>query len=265
MKITVIGAGNMGGAIAAGAVRSGLVAPDDVMISNPGRRFVDSMKAEGYMLGYTCDNATSVEGAEMVIVAVKPWKMEEVLGQIAPKLDRQKQCVVSIAAGISFAKLEEYLANDRYGDVALYRVIPNTAIAIGLSVTFVSSHKSSAGQDADLKELFGKLGSVFDITEEEIYPYTALSSSGIAYAYKYLDAAAQGGVKMGVGQQRALRVVIDTMKSAVAMLEANRTMPQQEIDKVTTPGGITLKGLDAMEKNGFSRAVLEGLLATKFD
>lgn len=255
----------MGGAIAAGAVRSGLVAAQDMTIANPSTRFVDALRAEGYEVNYTPDNAASVAGADMIVVAVKPWKMEEVLGQIAAGLDRKRQAVVSVAAGVSFGQLEEYLQTDKYGDIALYRVIPNTAIAIGKSVTFVVSHKTSAGQDAQVAELFGALGSVFDITEDDIYAYNALSGSGIAYAYKYMDAVMKAGGQMGVEQSRALDIILQTVKGAVAMLEANGTLPQQEIDKVTTPGGITLRGLAAMEQNGFSEAVLEGMLATKFD
>lgn len=263
MKITVIGAGNMGGAIAEGAVKKGVVDPRDMTISDPLYTLADKLRNEGLAVNYTTDNTAAVAAADLVVVAVKPWLMEEVLGDIAPALDRTRQSVISIAAGISFEQLAGYLSCATLGPVALYRVIPNTAISIGQSVTFIAKHDTTPQSDAQVLKLFGELGQVFEIGEEQMTAGTALASSGIAYAFKYIDVAMRGGEAMGFGQREALRIVMATVKGAVAMLEANGRLPQAEIDRVTTRGGLTLKGLEAMERGGFSDAVIDGLKATK--
>ena len=262
MKITVIGGGNMGGAVAVGAVKNKVVAGRDVVISDP-RETLSETLGQGTEIRFTTDNASAVEGADLVVVAVKPWLMEQVLGGIAAKLDREKQAVVSIAAGVTFEKLNEYLSSSELGAIGLYRVIPNTAIALGQSATFIAKNGTTAGQDEMVLSLFDALGEVFEVEEGQMTAVTALSSSGIAYALRYMDAAVKGGVEMGLDAGESLKIVLQTMRGAITLLETNGTMLQTEIDKVTTPGGITLKGLEAMEQNGFSDAVLKGLLATK--
>lgn len=252
----------MGGAVALGAVKNMVVAGRDVIISDP-RESLENNLGAGTEIRFTSDNVAAIEGSDLVIVAVKPWLMEEVLGGIAENLDREKQALVSIAAGVTFEKLGEYLSFDRYGKMGLYRVIPNTAIALGKSATFIAKQGTYKEQDRMLVSLFDALGEVFEVKEEQMTAVTALASSGIAYALRYMDAAVKGGVEMGLDPGEALRIVLQTVRGAVALLETNGTMPQTEIDKVTTPGGITLKGLEAMEQNGFSDAVIKGLLATK--
>lgn len=253
----------MGGSIAAGAVKAGVVDAGSVTIADPRADIVESLAQKGVVIGYSAENREALRGADLIIVAVKPWLMESVLGEISDVIDRSRQAVVSIAAGVTFSQLEAYLATAKFGGMGIYRVIPNTAISIGSSVTFVASHNTSTTQDSYVMELFKSLGEVFVIGEGEMTAATALASSGIAYAFKYIDAAMQGGATMGFDEQTALRIVVATVKGAVGMLETHGSMPQEEIDKVTTPGGITLKGLEAMEKAGFSQAVIDGLLATK--
>ncbi len=259
MKITVIGGGNMGGATAAGAIKAGVVKAEDVVISHLEPKchplfeeFLDQVKIED-------NNALSVEGADMVVVAVKPWMMEEVLGEISAKLDRKRQSLVSIAAGITFEQLEKMLDVATLGDMGLYRIIPNTAIAISQSTSFICRHNTTAEQDERLLSVFDAVGRSFLIEESQMTAMTSLSSCGIAFAYKYIDASIEGGVELGIEESVARDVVLQTVRGALMMLETNGTMPQPEIDKVTTKGGITQKGLDAMAEAKFVEAVKAGL------
>lgn len=252
----------MGGAIAVGAVKQNIVAPGNVVVSDPRESLAEQMGMGDGIL-FTTDNVSAIEGADLVIVAVKPWLMEEVLVGIAPHLERDKQALASIAAGVTFEQLSKYLAFGQYGEIGVYRVIPNTAIALGKSATFIAKSGTSDSQDNSVKKLFAALGEVFEVREEQMTAVTALASSGIAYALRYIDAATNGGKVMGLDASQSLEIVMQTMRGALALLETNGTQPQTEIDKVTTPGGITLKGLEAMEQNGFSDAVIKGLLATK--
>ncbi len=263
MKITVIGGGNMGGAIAAGAIRKGVVKGEDVTISHLEPKCEPLFEGFRDTIVINDDNAASIAGSDLVIVAVKPWMMEQVLGEVAPLFDRTNQALVSIAAGVTFEQLEAMMDVESKGDVAMYRIIPNTAIAIAQSTSFICRNKTSQEQDEKLLSIFDALGRSFLIEESQMTPLCSLSSCGIAFAYKYMLASMEGGIEMGIEEQMARDVVLQTVRGALMMLETNGTMPQPEIDKVTTKGGITEKGLKAMAEAGFTEAVISGLKASR--
>ena len=178
-------------------------------------------------------------------------------------LDRQKQALVSIAAGVKFEQMEQMLDSAQMGGIGMYRIIPNTAIAIAQSVNFISKSGTTTTQDEAVLSIFESLGKCFVVEESMMSPYTSLSSCGIAFAYKYIDASIEGGVEDGIDRDIARDVVLQTVRGALMMLETNGSMPQEEIDKVTTKGGITLKGLEAMARDGFSEAVKSGVRESK--
>ncbi len=258
MKITVIGGGNMGGAIVRGLVSRGCVNGSDVTVADPSDAVRAVFRDFDKDINLATNGAGAVVGADLVIVAVKPWLMESVCGEIAPAL-KPGQKVASIAAGVTFGQIEGWIG----AGYTMFRIIPNTAIALGQSATFIASKNASPTQDQALAALFAPLGKVFGVSEEQMPAVTALASCGIAYALRYIDAAAHGGHELGLDYERSLEIVMQTVKGALALLETNATRPQAEIDKVTTPGGITLKGLDAMENLGFTDAVIGGLKASK--
>ncbi|MEG0807836.1 MAG: pyrroline-5-carboxylate reductase [Alistipes sp.] len=259
MKLAILGGGNMGGAIAFGAVDRKIVAAVDVTISHPSRTLCELLEQHGHRVELTTDNRKAVEEADVVVVAVKPWLAEEVFGEIATVL-RPNQIVVSIVASATLSTLASYLGKPQQ---PIFRVIPNTAITLGRSATFVCHQHATEAQCNSISALFEPLGALFFVEEAQMEAVTALSSCGIAYAFKYIDAAVTGGVTLGVDRAQALRIVMQTIEGALALLDANNSQPQTEIDKVTTPGGITLRGLAAMEQAGFSQAVIAGLKASK--
>ncbi len=264
MKITIIGAGNMGGAIARG-LTSGEKS-SDIRLTCTARTEQTLAKIRNTRpeIHTTTDNVEAVKGADIVLLAVKPWFIRETLIQIRPVLDLEKQIVVSVAAGISFDELEQWLVAD--GDRSkptLFRAIPNTAAAVGESMTFLAPRHASAEQQNLLAELFGALGEVMIVDEKQLEVGMALASCGIAYALRYVRAATEGGVQLGMRAGDAQRVVVQTIKGAAALLAASGNHPEAEIDKVTTPGGITIRGLNEMERSGFTAAVINGLLASK--
>ena len=262
MKIVVIGGGNMGGAIAQGSVRESIVAPQDVTIADPSPNVNHFFKELNPQINLCQDNAKAVVGADIIIIAVKPWLIESVLEEISDSIDRERQLVVSIAALVSFENINQYLNSEQKGSVALYRVIPNTAISLGHSATFICKHNSSPEQDDMIISLLNGLGKTFVVDESQMSSLTSLASCGIAFIYKYIDASIKGGIEMGIDSELAREVVLQTVEGALKMLNTNNTMPQVEIDKVTTPGGITLKGLEEMERSGFTTAVVNGLMAS---
>ncbi len=255
MKISIIGGGNMGGAIAFGAISQGVVEATDVAISHLSTKMRPLFGDIAEQVTIENCNGKVIADADIIILAVKPWLVEEVMGEISPLLDRAKQSIISVVAGLSFAQLSSLLQFEALGSLPLYRVIPNTAISIGQGVSIISSCGSTSELDSAVVELFDALGSTFVVEESMMTPLTSLSSCGIAFALRYLDASARGGVAVGIDPKMSLEVTLKTMLGAVAMLERNGGEPQAEIDKVTTKGGITLKGLEAMERDGFSHAV----------
>ncbi|MDR0738464.1 MAG: pyrroline-5-carboxylate reductase [Prevotellaceae bacterium] len=263
MKITVIGAGNIGGAIVEGTLKQGILTTADIVVSDPHPNVKERFLSKGIVVNHVNNNAVAVAEADLIIVAVKPWLVEGVMGEISGAINRDEQAIVSIAAGVTFAQIAQYLSVADRGPAEVYRIIPNTAISLGKSVSFIAKHNTSARHDDQVHALFEALGEIFYVEEHEMTACTALSSAGIAYALRYIDAAMRGGEALGLDKEKSLRIVMKTVDGALALLDANSTYPQTEIDKVTTPGGVTLKGLEKMEDGGFSQAVIDGLLATK--
>ncbi|MBE6201443.1 MAG: pyrroline-5-carboxylate reductase [Rikenellaceae bacterium] len=262
MKIAIIGAGNMGGALARGLAKGTIIPTADIYVANPSTAKLEALKEELPDINITTDNCEAAASADMVVLAVKPWKVEGVLGEIRPHLDYSRQSVASMVGGLGLAQLTEWL--DRGDGVvpATYLIIPNTAIATISSMTFIASARSTEVQDCVLLDIFGELGEAMLVEEGQIAAGTSLASCGIAYALRYVRAAMEGGVELGFRADDAKRIVMQTLRGAVDVLAANDTHPEAEIDRVTTPGGLTIKGLNAMEAAGFSHSVIEGLRAS---
>lgn len=254
MKIAIIGGGNMGGATAIGLVKAGVRG-----ISVTTRHESSLEKFKGYDIGTGVDNAAAAEGADIVILVVKPWLMEGVVKELKTTLNLDKQLVVSMTTGVVPEQYQQWLGED----LQLAYVIPNIAIETGESMTFISNVSATEEQLKQLDTLFSKVGTVLTVPFDRLSAGTALASCGIAYALRYIRAASEGGVQLGFFAKDAAKIVAQTAKGAASLLEAHNSHPEAEIDKVTTPGGITIKGLNAMEEAGFTNAVIRGLLASR--
>lgn len=260
MKIGIIGAGNMGGAIARGIAASGIVAVSDIAVCSPNRHGeLDALAAEYPGLNVSTDNSLAAK-ADYIILAVKPWLLDEVFNAIAADVDFTRQAIVSIVAGVPLSHLEEFAPEGI--KPAVFRLIPNTAISVHESMTFISAANASKEQIDEVSGLFGKLGKVMVVEERLMGAGTALASCGIAYVMRYVRAATEGGVELGFRADDAKEIMLQTLIGAAKLLESTGNNPETEIDKVTTPGGLTIKGLNTMERNGFSNAVIEGLKAS---
>jgi pyrroline-5-carboxylate reductase len=248
----------MGGAIVRGLSKGKLIQSKNIRVSDVSKSNLDAIKAFEPEITVNEYNVEIVGGADIIILAVKPWLVWSVAEEIAHKIDFEKQMIVSIAAGIEFSQLSEFFNKD----VTLFRVIPNTAIDVLQSVSTISSKNASKDQEQQILDIFGELGKTFLVPETQLNAFMSLSSCGIAYAFRYIRAAMEGGVEMGIYPNIAKEVVIQTLRGAIELLEVNNSHPEVEIDKVTTPGGITIKGLNEMEENGFTNAVIKGLKAS---
>ena len=258
MKIAIIGAGAMGGAMADGFIKSGAVKPADISVTNPTAQKLEHFALQGASV--TTDNKTAAEGADIVIIAVKPWLVEQVVNELKPVLNYTRQTIITVAAGISGSQFTAWLKKDD-AVPQTFIVIPNTAIAVLASMTFIVPVNATADTTAIVKALFDNVGQTMVTDERHLSAGMTLASCGIAYAMRYVRAAAEGGVELGFKADMAKDIVLQTMKGAVELLQANGNHPEAEIDKVCTPGGLTIRGLNEMEHAGFTSAVIRGLKA----
>jgi pyrroline-5-carboxylate reductase len=258
LKIAIIGAGNMGGAIARGLAKGSLIAASNILVSDVSESHLAAIRSAQPEITTSTSNIEIVKNADIVILAVKPWLVEVVAAEIEKKLDYKKQIIVSVAAGVDFSNLVDFFDSD----ATLFRVIPNTAIDVLQSVSTISALNANKEHEEVVLSLFSELGKTFMVPESQLNAFMSLSSCGIAYAFRYIRAAMEGGVEMGIYPNVAKEVVLQTLRGAIDLIEANESHPEVEIDKVTTPGGITIKGLNEMEANGFTNAVIKGLKAS---
>ena len=258
MKIAIIGAGAMGGAMADGFIKSGAVKPADISVANPTAQKLEHFALQGASV--TTDNKTAAEGADIVIIAVKPWLVEQVVNELKPVLNYTRQTIITVAAGISGSQFTAWLKKDD-AVPQTFIVIPNTAIAVLASMTFIVPMNATADTTSTIKALFDNVGQAMVTDERHLSAGMTLASCGIAYAMRYVRAAAEGGVELGFKADMAKDIVLQTMKGAVELLQANGNHPEAEIDKVCTPGGLTIRGLNEMEHAGFTSAVIRGLKA----
>jgi pyrroline-5-carboxylate reductase len=263
MKIAIIGAGNMGGAIARGMASGSVIKASDITCSDRSKESLDKLKAIHPDIQVTSDNEEAIKNAGIVLLAVKPWMAEKIIHEIKPGLNYEEQIIVSIMAGVTFEQLNQYLERKDQAPPALFRLIPNTAIDVQSSMTFIAAQNVAQAQTGLIVRLFNELGDTLLIEEQLMGACTALSSCGIAFAFRYIRAAMEGGIELGIYPDQARNIVLQTLKGAVDLLLAHGTHPETEIDKVTTPGGITIKGLNEMEHAGFTSAVIKGLKASK--
>lgn len=253
MKIAIIGAGNMGGAIARGMCKGTIIAPEDIVLSNRSVAKLDAIKSQHPAIGITCNNREAARDARMIILAVKPWLIKEVIDEIQPT---HEQIVVSVAAGIDFESLDAMLP--QRGNT-IFRLIPNTAISLQESLTLISSYNATPEQNQLMLDIFNEMGVAMLIPENRMSAATSMTSSGIAYALKYIQAAMQAGVELGIYPHDAMKMVAQSMKGAAELILQNDTHPSVEIDKVCTPGGYTIKGINTLESHGFTTAVIEAI------
>lgn len=259
MRIGIIGAGNMGGAIARGLSSSQL----DISVSVSDLSFdrLSELKSEYPQIMTTTRNIDVVKDADVILLAVKPWLVETVLNELKTEIDYSKTIILSIAAGVAIESIKTWLNGD--DGAVIFRAIPNTAISIHQSMTFVCHSPNASSEHVEkIKTIFNTLGKAAVIEERLMGAATSLCSCGIAYAMRYVRAATEGGVELGIYPEQCKEYVLQTLRGAIELLEATGNNPEVEIDKVTTPGGITIKGLNAMEANGFSNAIIQGLKAS---
>jgi len=254
-RIAIIGGGNLGTAIAEGLTKSGFTEPKYIVIT---KRNVDTLKymeEKGIMVSK--NNKEAVQYADLVLLCVKPFQVDDVMEEIKDALT-EKHVLVSVVTGVSI----EQISKGFQKKTVVVRAMPNTAIAIQESMTCISHGEISKDQLKYVEDMFNQLGEVVTIDEKLMDASTVLGACGIAYALRFIRANIQGGIQIGFDAKTATLIASQTVKGAAELLIQTGHHPEQEIDKVTTPKGCTIAGLNEMEHQGFSSSLIKGIVVS---
>ncbi len=257
LKIAIIGAGNLGLAIANGLIDRGKVKPVDIVLSRRNLSKLETWKGAGMKI--TANNREAVSSASIVMLCVQPKQLPTVLTDICPVLIEGKHIVVSVATGITTEEIACYLGGKR---IPVVRAMPNMAVTIGESMTCMCALNANEVELQLIRHLFNALGHTLLIEERLMKAATVLAASGLAFFMRYIRAATQGGIQLGFDADDARAIAVQTAKGAAVLLQTHATHPEIEIDKVTTPEGCTIAGLNEMEHQGLSSALIKGILTS---
>ncbi len=254
--VAILGAGNIGAAIGKGLVESGRFAAGSVALTRRKLHLLDDFKRQGFIvLG---DNRQAVRDASIVIIAVEPQQINALLDEIRPDLNAERHLVISVVSGVSIAQILARLGQR----MDVVRAMPNTAIAIGQSMTCLAANVSRGTALQDATAVFESVGTTLVLDEDQMVAATALGACGVAFFLRAIRAASQGGIEIGLHHDEALAIAAQTAKGAASLLLSMGKHPEDEIDKVTTPRGCTIAGLNQMEHEGFSSAMIKGVVTS---
>jgi len=255
-KIAIIGGGNLGSAMAEGLVSSGFVLPEHLIVTKRNISSLKSLEEKGVLV--STDNEEAVGYANWIVLAVKPFQIKEVLTGIKPFLNPDRHILISVVTGVWIKDIQEVVGEG----FPVFRSMPNTAIAIQESMTCICAQNATEDQSRYVTDLFNQLGKSVMIDEKLMDAATVLGACGTAYAMRYIRANIQGGIEIGFSANIASLIAAQTVKGAAELLLQRNTHPEQEIDKVTTPKGCTIAGLNEMEHQGFSSSLIKGIVTS---
>jgi len=255
-NIAIIGCGNLGISIIRGLLGSGYQAKN-LIATRRNIASISFLQEQGVLT--ISDNKKATETADIIILAVKPHNVEQVLEEIAPALNPETQVLISLATGITVAQLLLWAGQEK---MPVVRAMPNTAADVGESLSCLYVKNTSPAQSEAVKTLFDTVGTTLFINEELMEAATILGACGIAYVLRFIRAMIQGGIQVGFDAQTATKIVTQTVKGAAELLIQRNEHPEHEIDKVTTPKGCTIVGLNEMEHSGFSSSLIKGIVTS---
>jgi pyrroline-5-carboxylate reductase len=255
-SIAILGAGNLGQALARGWAGGGAVDASRIHVTRRDAEKLAGLAAEGFATG--TDNAAAVRGAHILVLAVQPQQLQDLVDGIRDALEPRWHRVISTVSGVSLQQLRDLLRTK----VPIVRAMPNTAVAVRESMTCLSAEGEDADALAEAAALFEGVGRTLIIREALMIPATALCACGVAFFLRSIRAASQGGIEIGFHPEEALLLAAHTAKGAAALLVQEDRHPESEIDRVTTPRGCTIAGLNEMEHQGFSSALIKGILTS---
>jgi len=255
-RIAILGTGNIGSSIARGLAASGLHRPQDIILTRRRTELLEDFKKEKFQV--MSDNRAAAKTADIIILAVGPQQVEGLVKEIRPSLESDRHILLSIVSGVTTQQIAGWAAEN----VKIVRAMTNTAIAIREAMTCLCAGPADRSALNEAKEIFDALGKTLIIREELMLSATALTGCGVAFFLRAIRAASQGGTQIGFHSDEALLMSAQTARGAASLLLSAKSHPESEIDKVTTPCGCTIEGLNEMEHHGFSSAMITGIVTS---
>lgn len=256
MKIAIIGCGNLGTSIANGLLMREDFDPKNLTLTKRNTASLAEFEARGVHVH--TDNLSAAQYADIILLGVKPYNVTPILKEIKPGLDPKKQIIISLATGVTLEEMYQIIDPS----TVTFRAMPNIAADIQESITCICEQQANPVQVELVKELFDAIGLTIPIDEKLMEAATVLGACGIAYVLRFMRAMIQGGIQIGFDSVTASRIVFQTVKGASELMIQRNMHPEEAIDKVTTPKGCTIVGLNEMEHQGFSSAMVRGVIAS---
>ena len=252
-KIAIIGCGNLGLSILNGLLAQG-VSASNIVVTKRNTQSLEHLQNSGVRV--SSNNEDAIQQSEIIIVALKPYTILEVLKDVQHALNPDSHVIVSLATGISIDQLQSAINSP----TPIFRAMPNTGADVGMSMTCICTNSEDSEKHQLIMECFAGIGETIQIDESLMDSATVLGACGIAFVLRFMRAMIQGGIQIGFDSKTASNIVYHTVQGAAQLLIQNGQHPEYEIDKVTTPKGCTIAGLNEMEHNGMSSALIKGIV-----
>jgi pyrroline-5-carboxylate reductase len=256
LRVCILGGGNIGQAMAKGFVASGQILSNQIIVTRRKSHLLEQLAKEGFIT--QVDNCDAVRNANVLILAVQPQQLKKLLQEINHELDSSKHIIISVVSGVNCSEIISIIGKK----IPVIRAMPTLAITVLESMTCIASDKATKESVELSKSLFDIVGKTMIIDEEQMVPATALCACGVAFFLRAIRAASQGGIEIGFHSNEALPLAAQTARGAATLLLNLKNHPEMEIDKVTTPEGCTISGLNEMEHQGFSSAMIKGIITS---
>jgi pyrroline-5-carboxylate reductase len=255
-RVAIIGCGNIGISLLQGLLKQQTIPAKDITATRRNIEELSYLKEYGVRL--VSDNIDAIRNSDLIIIAVKPYNIVSVLEELKDQVVSGRHLLISVTAGVTIGKIQDVIGTT----IPVFRAMPNISASVGKSVTCIC-HDRAGNEDLNsVKSLFDLIGTTMTIDEDLMESATILGACGIAYVLRFIRAMIQGGIQIGFDAATASVIVNQTVKGAAELLIERHQHPEFEIDKVTTPKGCTIVGLNEMEHNGFSSSLIKGLVAS---
>lgn len=254
-RIGFIGCGNMGSSIVGGLIASGFAKNDQIIVST--KTEVSAKKLEDdFKILATLDNNYVAKNSDILILAIKPYMFKDVIGEIKEKL-REDQIIISIAAGISIKDMEDLIGNE----YKIIRSMPNTPALVGQAMSAVCPNKNITKEDMEYcTKIFKSFGECVTLEEKDFHGFIALCGSSPAYIFMFIEAMADGAVKLGISRDKAYKMAAQSLLGSAKMVLDTGKHPGILKDMVCSPGGTTIDAVAELEKQGFRNSVIEAMV-----
>ncbi|MGV9174148.1 MAG: pyrroline-5-carboxylate reductase [Promethearchaeia archaeon] len=252
-KIGIIGIGNMGNALLNGIIKSNILPKDNILIYDTNEELLDQRKKK-YDVSSAINNKDLVKQSDFVLLCVKPQVVDQVLEEIKTKVT--EKIIISIAAGVTIGQIEDIIKKN----IPIIRIMPNTPALVGEGASAISKNQKVKNKSIEfVKDILNSVGLVVEVEEKYIDAVTGFSGSGPAYVFMAIEALADGGVKMGLSREVALKLAAQTVKGAAEMVLETKKHPGELKDMVASPGGTTIAAIHELEKNAFRASFIKAV------